>query len=65
MQIALRTPKWVTCRALQRSTLMEGYMGYPPRPDHMHPIGSYILRGAGCHDNGNHVEYGTPRHIWM
>eukprot|EP00965_Chrysotila_dentata_P113913 3766446-Pleurochrysis_carterae.AAC.1 len=30
---------------------MEEYVGYPraPRPDRMHPIGSYVLQGAGCH----------------
>eukprot|EP00965_Chrysotila_dentata_P187635 6172261-Pleurochrysis_carterae.AAC.1 len=38
-----------------RSTLMEGYLKYPPRPDWMYAIGSYISRGAGCHDNGDHV----------
>eukprot|EP00965_Chrysotila_dentata_P095618 3160736-Pleurochrysis_carterae.AAC.1 len=38
-------------------------MGYYPRPDRMHPIGSYILRGAGCHDREDHYLYGAPRHI--
>eukprot|EP00965_Chrysotila_dentata_P103864 3429830-Pleurochrysis_carterae.AAC.1 len=41
---------------------MEGYMGYPPRPDWMYPIGSYVQRGAGCHDNGDHDLYEAPRH---
>eukprot|EP00965_Chrysotila_dentata_P108037 3568309-Pleurochrysis_carterae.AAC.1 len=39
--------KWVTDRRLQRYTLKEGYVGCPPRPDEMHPIGSYVLCGAG------------------
>eukprot|EP00965_Chrysotila_dentata_P090533 2987183-Pleurochrysis_carterae.AAC.1 len=31
----------------------------PRDPMHrMYPIGSYALRGAGCHDNGDHVLYG-------
>eukprot|EP00965_Chrysotila_dentata_P084278 2783164-Pleurochrysis_carterae.AAC.3 len=52
--------------AYQRSTLIEGYMGHPPpRPDRMYPIGSYVLRGAGYHDSGDHVQYGASRHIWM
>eukprot|EP00965_Chrysotila_dentata_P073242 2419679-Pleurochrysis_carterae.AAC.1 len=42
---------------------MEGYMGYLPRPDRVYPIGSCVLRGAGCHDNGDHGLYGAPRHI--
>eukprot|EP00965_Chrysotila_dentata_P254902 6212031-Pleurochrysis_carterae.AAC.7 len=42
---------------------LEGYMGYPPGPDWMYLIGSYVLRCAGCHDNGDHVLYGAPRHI--
>eukprot|EP00965_Chrysotila_dentata_P204407 6182318-Pleurochrysis_carterae.AAC.4 len=29
---------------------MERYVGYPLRPAGMHPIGSYVLRGAGCHE---------------
>eukprot|EP00965_Chrysotila_dentata_P161461 5332506-Pleurochrysis_carterae.AAC.3 len=41
------------------------YLGYPPRPDRMNPIGSYVLRGAGCHDNEHHVLHGASRHIWM
>eukprot|EP00965_Chrysotila_dentata_P180397 5955456-Pleurochrysis_carterae.AAC.7 len=40
---------------------MEGYALYPPRPDRMYPIGS--VRGAGCHDNGDHDLYGAPPHI--
>eukprot|EP00965_Chrysotila_dentata_P239703 6203259-Pleurochrysis_carterae.AAC.1 len=31
---------------------MEGHVGYTPRPDQMHPNGSYILCGAGCHGLG-------------
>eukprot|EP00965_Chrysotila_dentata_P259511 6213586-Pleurochrysis_carterae.AAC.4 len=61
---ALITPKRVIGRALQRSTLMKD-LGYPTQPDRMYPIGSYVLRGAGCHDNGDHVLCGAPRHIWM
>eukprot|EP00965_Chrysotila_dentata_P139032 4598040-Pleurochrysis_carterae.AAC.2 len=34
-----------------------------PRPDRMQPIGSYVSRGAGCHDNGDLVLYGAPLHI--
>eukprot|EP00965_Chrysotila_dentata_P160298 5293191-Pleurochrysis_carterae.AAC.1 len=64
-QVGSDSPKWVIGMALQRSTLMEGYVGYPPRPDRMCPIGSYVLGSAGCHDNGYHVLYGAPRHIWM
>eukprot|EP00965_Chrysotila_dentata_P255810 6212347-Pleurochrysis_carterae.AAC.3 len=45
-------------RPLQQHTLMEGYVGYPPRPDRMHPIGSYVLRGAGCHECEDHDQYG-------
>eukprot|EP00965_Chrysotila_dentata_P169541 5597143-Pleurochrysis_carterae.AAC.1 len=48
-------PKRVIGRALQRSTLMEGYVGYPPRLDRMYSIGSCVVRGAGWHDNGDHV----------
>eukprot|EP00965_Chrysotila_dentata_P263108 6214764-Pleurochrysis_carterae.AAC.1 len=29
-------------------------MGCFPRPDRMYPISSYVLRGADCHDNGDH-----------
>eukprot|EP00965_Chrysotila_dentata_P193046 6175509-Pleurochrysis_carterae.AAC.1 len=32
--------------------------GYPPRPDRMHPIGSYVLRRAGCHECEDHNLYG-------
>eukprot|EP00965_Chrysotila_dentata_P038106 1266450-Pleurochrysis_carterae.AAC.1 len=31
-----------------------GIYGISPRPDRMYPIESYVLRGAGCHDNGDH-----------
>eukprot|EP00965_Chrysotila_dentata_P200851 6180214-Pleurochrysis_carterae.AAC.2 len=40
-------------------------MGYSPRSDRVYPISSYALRGAGCHDSGDHLFYGAPRHIWM
>eukprot|EP00965_Chrysotila_dentata_P250865 6209698-Pleurochrysis_carterae.AAC.1 len=30
-------------------------MGYLPRSDRIYPTGSSVLRGAGCHDNGDHV----------
>eukprot|EP00965_Chrysotila_dentata_P233866 6199844-Pleurochrysis_carterae.AAC.7 len=46
-------------RPLQRSTLREGYVEYPPWPDRMHPIGSYVIRGAGCHGCEDH-----PWFIW-
>eukprot|EP00965_Chrysotila_dentata_P044266 1471454-Pleurochrysis_carterae.AAC.1 len=38
-----------------RTTLLEVYVGHPPRPGRMYPIGSYVLGGAGCHENGDHV----------
>eukprot|EP00965_Chrysotila_dentata_P060606 2008291-Pleurochrysis_carterae.AAC.2 len=50
---------------LQRSTLMKEYVGYPLRPDRMHPIRSYVLRGAGCHGSEDHDLYGATRHICL
>eukprot|EP00965_Chrysotila_dentata_P204809 6182560-Pleurochrysis_carterae.AAC.2 len=53
----------VTDRRLQRYALKEGYVGYPPQPDRMHPIDRYILRGAGCHDEcEDHHLHGAPHH---
>eukprot|EP00965_Chrysotila_dentata_P015602 516432-Pleurochrysis_carterae.AAC.1 len=63
--LSSRTAHTSAKRALQRSTLMEGYVGYPPRPDGMHPIGSCVLRGAGCHECENHNLYEAPRHSRM
>eukprot|EP00965_Chrysotila_dentata_P135452 4478531-Pleurochrysis_carterae.AAC.2 len=39
--------------------------GYPPRPDRMNPIGSYVLRGDGCQECEDQDLYGAPRHIRM
>eukprot|EP00965_Chrysotila_dentata_P178279 5888384-Pleurochrysis_carterae.AAC.2 len=30
--------------------LMEGFLGCPTQPNQMRLIGSYVLRGAGCHE---------------
>eukprot|EP00965_Chrysotila_dentata_P243519 6205455-Pleurochrysis_carterae.AAC.1 len=49
-----RAPKWVRGRALQRSALMEGYVGDYPRLDQMHPISSYVSHGACCHGCEDH-----------
>eukprot|EP00965_Chrysotila_dentata_P031573 1053085-Pleurochrysis_carterae.AAC.1 len=40
-----------------------GIHGISPRSDRIYPIGSYVLRGAGCQNTGDHVSYGAPRHI--
>eukprot|EP00965_Chrysotila_dentata_P079862 2633770-Pleurochrysis_carterae.AAC.1 len=46
-------------RPLQQYSLMEEYVGYPPRPDRMYPLGSYVLRGAGCRGCEDPVLYGA------
>eukprot|EP00965_Chrysotila_dentata_P133366 4409686-Pleurochrysis_carterae.AAC.4 len=43
------TSKKVIGKHLQRYALTEGYVEYSPQTDRMHPIGSYVVRGAGCH----------------
>eukprot|EP00965_Chrysotila_dentata_P188281 6172642-Pleurochrysis_carterae.AAC.2 len=35
------------------------------RPDRMHPIGNFFIRGAGCHECEEHCLYGASRHIMM
>eukprot|EP00965_Chrysotila_dentata_P165264 5456971-Pleurochrysis_carterae.AAC.1 len=39
---APRHYKYLDTIIIQRFTQIEGYMGYPPRPDRMYPIGSYV-----------------------
>eukprot|EP00965_Chrysotila_dentata_P245718 6206731-Pleurochrysis_carterae.AAC.2 len=62
MQISFDSPPYGSlAKALQQSTVVEGYVGYPPRPNRMYPICSYVFHGAGCHDNGDHDSDGSPR----
>eukprot|EP00965_Chrysotila_dentata_P123350 4076788-Pleurochrysis_carterae.AAC.1 len=41
-----------------------GIYGYLPRPDRIHPIGSYVQRDAGCNDDGDHVSMGLRATCW-
>eukprot|EP00965_Chrysotila_dentata_P098337 3250960-Pleurochrysis_carterae.AAC.1 len=50
-------------RSFPRSTLIEGYVGCPPRSDRMHSIGSYVLRGAGCHECEDRFIWGSAPYL--
>eukprot|EP00965_Chrysotila_dentata_P132286 4374202-Pleurochrysis_carterae.AAC.1 len=51
-------------KAFSATSADEGIDGIPPRPDQIYPIGSYVQRGAGCHDDGDHLYIELVHVFW-